>query len=538
MKQSLRRLWSRQWSLPRWVILNAGLLLLALVAWWDTGDSRVAGHSAESSAGLSGLFVLSRGFTFLDAELGWSALAASAETVAIAVVSTGIGTALGMLLGMGATKSGGARRNSFLHRALRAFSRLILDLLRALPDFAWALVVLTFLGAGPVTGCVALGLSNAGILGRLYSEQWESLRGPTRNLANSVSDSRLIRYLYVHRSVFAPVTRSYTALRLECSVRNASVIGVVGGGGLGGQIFEAFGLGQLGRAAVYLACLCVLTAGTEYSSSRIQALLAQRRGQWLSWAALAGALLWLSPAMIKTGEELGRLQSDWVLQTALRFLKPDLSFDVLVELVQECVLPVALAYVSTIIAVFVAVAFVLPLTRRRLSDWGWTIQNRWQRLSRRIVATAGRWLGLLARTFPVEALVLICALRYGLGVKAALLALTIHSAGLLVRLFYDVLEQWPTHELQHRGLARRWDWFWYVVLPQLWPRWRSFVFFQGDSNLRSGIVLGMIGVGGIGDRFSSALSFWQIEKAATCVLMMLLLSMLSDRFARFRAQKG
>lgn len=474
----------------------------------------------------------------LDAGLGWSALYASLETVAIAVVATAIGAALGVFLGMGATHSAGAQRGSLLHRGVQGLCRLVLDLLRALPDFAWALVVLTFLGAGPVTGCVALGLSNAGILGRLYSEQWESLRGPTRDLANAVSDSRLLRFLYVHRPVLAPVTRSYTALRLECSVRNASVIGVVGGGGLGGQIFEAFGLGELGRAGIYLLCLCLLTAGTEYSSDKIQSLLAKRRGQWMFWVALAGSLLWLSPAVLRTGEELSRLESDWAVQTALRLFQPDLSLKLLLELSRECVLPVALAYVSTLVGVVVAAALVLSLTRRRMSDWGWTIQSRGQAMFRRVVAGFGRWLGLFARTLPVEALVLICALRFGLGIKAALLALTVHSAGLLVRLFYDVLGQWPVHELQHRGLARRWDWFWYVILPQLWPRWRSFVFFQGDANLRSGIVLGMIGVGGIGDRFQSALSFWQLEKAATCVLLMLALSMLSDRFARYRAQKA
>lgn len=521
------------WRQLFWFFFHVALVL-TMVWGLESWLGGAFGQGANNAAG-------SRlDFSFLGRLAFWrQTLWAMLDTLAIAILATGIGAAVGMVLGMMATRSALARDRGWGTRLLLAMARLSLDLMRAIPDFGWALLLLTVLGAGPVTGVLALAMSNAGILGRLYSEQWETLDGSARALASTGHDSRLLRFFYVHRRAFDATNRSFTLLRLECTVRNASVIGVVGGGGLGGQIFEAFSLGQLERAIVLFVALCALAGWTESGSGKIAETMTRKTRTPLGLGLLVSSQVLLWPAFQNTMERLERTDFDWVLGTLAKFLSPDLSASTMWALAKSCLLPIVLAYLSTIFAVVFAFVLAFPFAKHRQSHWGWQGQGpAWLRSLRVATASLGRWLSLVARTLPVEAAVLIFAFAWGLGWQAALAALTLHSASLLLRLFYDLLDRHPAHELEHRGAMRRMDWWTYVVAPQLWPRWRTFVFFLGDANLRSGIVLGMIGVGGIGDRFHTSLSFWQLGTASSCLLWMLLLSVLSDRAARWVARRS
>lgn len=521
------------WHRLFWLLLHLILVIGAvwgLTSWLGGIQGNRGGGSADP--GLA--------FSFLQEGDFWiQTFWAMVETLAIAVLATALGALVGTVFGMLATRSGLKRDRGMLATSALFVARLLLDLMRAIPDFGWALLLLTVLGAGPVTGVLALAISNAGILGRLYSEQWETLDGSARALASTGQDSRLVRFFYVHRRAFDATNRSFTMLRLECTVRNASVIGVVGGGGLGGQIFEAFSLGQRERAIVLFLALCALAGWTESSSGRVLEAMAAKGRNLLTLVALLGSMALLWPAFQNTKARLHRTDFDWVLGTLAKFFAPDLGWEMMLSLAKSCLLPVILAYLSTILALVFAFALAFPLAKHRQSRWGW--QRKGTPLVASLLGAAawsGRWVSLVARTLPVEAAVLIFAFAWGLGWQAALAALTLHSASLLLRLFYDLLDRHPSHELEHRGAMRRMDWWTYVVTPQLWPRWRSFVFFLGDANLRSGIVLGMIGVGGIGDRFHTSLSFWQLGTASSCLLWMLLLSMLSDRAARYVARRS
>lgn len=521
----------RRWRLPGWLGLHLAFVFLFF---WGL-ESGLGG--AKSSQGPI-LGAEGWDFAFLATPTFWKGtLQALVETLAIACVATFLGAWGGALVGMAASRSGVARARSLGHRLQVMGARLLLDALRAIPDFAWALLLLTIFGAGPVTGVLALALSNAGILGRLYSEQWETLQGSARALATSGQDSRLVRFFYVHRPVFAAANRSFTMLRLECSVRNASVIGVVGGGGLGGRIFEAFSLGQLEQAIALFVALCALAGGTERASGKMLEKLSPRGRQLALLAALLGSVAWLFPAAIAIYHRLARTDFAWVGGIVGRFLAPDLSWSTLQELLQQCALPISLAYLATLAAALLAWCFAFSFSHHRQARWGWRkLPGGWRGNLREGGASLSRWICLIGRTLPVEASVLLFAFAWGLGWKAALAALALHSSALLVRLYYDLLDRQSPQPLEHRGALRRMDWWAYVVSPQLWPRWRSFVFLQADANLRSGIVLGMIGVGGIGDHFHTALSFWQLGSASSCILCMLFLSLLSDRSARVLAR--
>ncbi|HVS18187.1 MAG TPA: ABC transporter permease subunit, partial [Planctomycetota bacterium] len=194
----------------------------------------------------------------------------AAQTLAVALLGTLIGAVLGWGLGACASRAvlreGRARRGGAASRALLEAARLALDVLRGVPDFAWALLILTGPGPGPVTGLLAIGLSSAGILGKVYSELWDQLPKGAGERARAVGAGRLAVLVYGLQPAAGRAMLSYTLMRLECSVRNATVIGVVGGGGLGAELFDELNYGNHAAVVTLLGALLALTMGADLFS--------------------------------------------------------------------------------------------------------------------------------------------------------------------------------------------------------------------------------------------------------------------------------
>jgi hypothetical protein len=118
---------------------------------------------------------------------------------------------------------------------------------------------------------------------------------------------------------------SYALARLECSVRNASVIGVVGGGGLGAELFEELGYGRMDRVATLLLGLLVVTGLADVGSAALRKRWS-RGGAWgLAAAAVVASLAWLLPDAVALVETLSRLDPRVAARSMLRLSQPELS---------------------------------------------------------------------------------------------------------------------------------------------------------------------------------------------------------------------
>ncbi|MEO7954507.1 MAG: ABC transporter permease, partial [Polaromonas sp.] len=118
----------------------------------------------------------------------------------------------------------------FVPAVLRQGVRWVLVVLRSVPELVWALVFVRVVGLGPTSGVLAIALTFAGMLGKVYCDILESVDAqPTQTLLRNGS-SRLQAFAYALLSQSAAELTSYTVYRWECAIRSSAVLGFVGAG--------------------------------------------------------------------------------------------------------------------------------------------------------------------------------------------------------------------------------------------------------------------------------------------------------------------
>ncbi|MDJ0339643.1 ABC transporter permease subunit [Cryobacterium sp. PH31-O1] len=117
-----------------------------------------------------------------------------------------------------------------------------------------------------------------------------------------------------------------------------------------------------------------------------------------------------------------------------------------------------------------------------------------------------RFLGVLARSVPDVVLAMVFVLMFSLGTLPGILAIGIHSIGMISKMFADAIEQideGPRLAIRAAGGSRSQEFF-AGVLPQVLPSWVATVLHRNDINLRGSVILGYVGVAGLGLEMSYA----------------------------------
>jgi phosphonate transport system permease protein len=124
-------------------------------------------------------------------------------------------------------------------RSIAAATRVLLEMLRAVPEVIWGLVLITLVGVGPMAGVVALGLHSAGVLGKLYAESCENVRAAPVRALEATGASRLGVACYAILPLASGPMAIHTLFRLEWNLRAATVVGMIGAGGIGQALYNA-----------------------------------------------------------------------------------------------------------------------------------------------------------------------------------------------------------------------------------------------------------------------------------------------------------
>jgi phosphonate transport system permease protein len=162
------------------------------------------------------------------------------RTVAIATA----GMALALLLAVPLTLmsvrllsvSALSGRMALLPLVVRVAVRWLLIVLRSVPELIWALVFVRVVGLGPTAGVLAISLTYAGMLGKVYGEILESGDGHGSASLLRNGSGRMQAFFYGLLPQNAAELTSYSVYRWECAIRSSAVLGFVGAGGLGQQM--------------------------------------------------------------------------------------------------------------------------------------------------------------------------------------------------------------------------------------------------------------------------------------------------------------
>lgn len=150
---------------------------------------------------------------------------------------------------------------------VRQLLRWLLVGLRSIPELVFALLLVRVFGLGPTAGVVAIALSYSGMLAKVYAEIIESSndRASSALMANGVS--RLQAFLYGTLPQCNHELLSYTVYRWECAIRSASIMGMIGAGGLGQQLDSALKMLAGGEVATILIVFILLVGCADALSS-------------------------------------------------------------------------------------------------------------------------------------------------------------------------------------------------------------------------------------------------------------------------------
>ena len=236
---------------------------------------------------------------------------------------------------------------------------------------------------------------------------------------------------------------------------------------------------------------------------------------WLFGFALA-ALVAASFATLSL--KLGDLFSADAMQSMAGFLAgfapPEMAEGFLRKTAMATIETLAMSALGTILAVAGGLLLAIPGAGRF---------GRAQRAAVRGVLN-------VLRSIPELVWASILLVAAGLGPFAGTLALAAHTAGVLGRLFADALENappLPEQSLRLNGAAPMAAFF-YATLPQTLPQMLSYTLYRWENNIRAAAVLGVVGAGGLGQMLKYHLSLFQMPRAATVILAMLLLVALVD----------
>jgi phosphonate transport system permease protein len=158
------------------------------------------------------------------------------NTLLMAWLATVLGTAIGGFL------SFFAARNLARHYAIYWVTRRALEVARTVPDIVWALMFVIAFGIGPLAGILAITVHTIGAQGKLFAEVNENISPLPIDGVRAAGGSWLQEVRFAVLPQVLPNYMSYTFWRLELNVRSATIVGFVGAGGIGHDLFTSIQL--------------------------------------------------------------------------------------------------------------------------------------------------------------------------------------------------------------------------------------------------------------------------------------------------------
>jgi phosphonate transport system permease protein len=214
---------------PRWrqglASYSVGLLLAGLAGYclwlFDASPMRLWNGLGQLGT------ILSHMFPPTAKDMFWEYLASMAQTVGMAFIGTVVAALLAIPLGMLGAK------NVLPNWLARFVFRRSSDVMRGVDQLIWALIFVRAVGLGPLAGILAIIVSDTGTLAKLYSEAVENIDRKAGDGVRACGGGRLLGIRFGILPQVLPVMLSSALYVFESNTRSATILGIVGAGGIG-----------------------------------------------------------------------------------------------------------------------------------------------------------------------------------------------------------------------------------------------------------------------------------------------------------------
>ena len=412
-----------------------------------------------------------------------------------------------------------------------------LGFVRAVPDILWAILFVTMVGLGPLAGTLALAVAYSGLIGQVFSDVFDAGDLQPLEALQSTGATRFQVFLRGMLPQSLPALTAYALYSFECCVRAASVLGLVGAGGIGYEIGVSMRLFEYGQVLTLVLAFIALMAITDAMSRFLRGRITRRSlknleaypkpGRLRSFLLPPALLIGLCAAFYLSGLTPEVLDQQNLFAHAIHFLSgmfpPDFSPAFVYKMAFLVLQTFAISVIGTGIGIVFGAVLSIPATAS-LAFLNLDTTGRHTAVERS-VRFAVYWLARLdlnlLRAIPELVWVLICVLVIGIGPFAGAIAIGLHTGGVLGKLYAEVMEEVPRAPLEalYAVGAGPFQVLLFAVWPQARPMLFNYTLLRWEANLRVSTILGLVGGGGLGQAIYNNIQLGFYPQVATMILL-------------------
>jgi len=239
--------------------LIIGIVIAAVVVMSYNIDA----NPVEFVEGIPNLAIVAKEMTEVELDLFVIAFWSMLETIEMAFIGTVVGVAIALPLSMLAARN---LNRKLVYVPIRA----LLAAARTFPSILWAILFVIMVGLGPFAGILAIIMYTVGFIAKLQYESIEAIDSDPVEAVSSIGVSKwqLIRHVVVPES--APHLLSQILYMFDYNVRQTSILGLVGAGGIGFYIINYIKFFEYGKAAVFMLVVLITVLLIDWASVKIR----------------------------------------------------------------------------------------------------------------------------------------------------------------------------------------------------------------------------------------------------------------------------